>query len=284
MEILIGIDHLSAHERLGIAEPTSGENGPTAIKTPFGWTIVGHWTEEIALSQIADRFHSTESFGIDVSAPKTISSDDTQAIEVLKASIKFIRCGWQVDLPLRVISPIPNNQNQAVSRYFGMEKRLAKPENADYALKYNAIVLKLISSGIAEPVRDQDINHPEGIVWYLPHHFVVYPNKPGKIRVVMDWAVQFQGFVMNKNMCRGPSLIPSLVGVLFHTRQFTVAVSAGIEFFYHRVGVQKNNDLFNASCFVNLEQTNIFSLTSSQRWYSELSTPQHQPSGLYGTQ
>ena len=258
VEILIGIDHLSAHERLGIAEPTSGENGPTAIKTPFGWTIVGkipaalvdgpsnkksintQWhTEEIALSQIADRFHSTESFGVDVSAPKTISSDDTQAIAVLKASIKFIRCGWQVDLPLRLISPIPNNRNQAVSRYFGMEKRLAKPENADYALKYNAIVLKLISSGIAEPVRDQDINHPEGMVWYLPHHFVVYPNKPGKIRVVMDWAVQFQGFVMNKNMCRGPSLIPSLVGVLLRTRQFTVAVSADIESFYHRVGVPK---------------------------------------------
>jgi hypothetical protein len=39
------------------------------------------------------------------------------------------------------------------------------------------------------------------MVWYLPHTFVLYPYKPGKIRVVFDWAVAFKDFVLNKNIC-----------------------------------------------------------------------------------
>ena len=79
------------------------------------------------------------------------------------------------------------------------------------------------------------------MVWYLPHTFVLYPYKPGKIRVVFDWAVAFKDFVLNKHLFRGPSLIPSLAGVLLRTRQHPVAVSADIEAFYHRVGVPKEH-------------------------------------------
>jgi hypothetical protein len=56
-----------------------------------------------------------------LTAPNIISFDDSQALKVLENSIKFIGCGWQVDLPLR--SPnlnLPNNRTQAVSRYFGI--------------------------------------------------------------------------------------------------------------------------------------------------------------------
>ena len=79
------------------------------------------------------------------------------------------------------------------------------------------------------------------MIWYLPHHFVVYPNKPGKIRVVMDWAVQYRDCELNKQLYRGPSLIPSLIGVILRTRQFRVAVSADIEAFYHRIGVTEQH-------------------------------------------
>ena len=84
---------------------------------------------------------------------------------------------------------------------------------------------------------ESEVNSPEGMVWYLPHTFVLYPYKLGKIRVVFDWAVAYSNFVLKKHLFRGPSLIPSLAGILFRTRQFRVAISADIEAFYHRVGV-----------------------------------------------
>lgn len=120
VEILIGMDQLSAHPIQNIREPVDGESGPTAIQTIFGWTIVGRIpafltngpsskhkvninsiSEEVSLTSLTDSFHSTESFGIDIAAPNVMSFDDSQCLKVLQTSIKFIRCGRQVDLPLR---------------------------------------------------------------------------------------------------------------------------------------------------------------------------------------
>jgi len=260
VEILIGMDQVYAHTTFGLSEPNSDSVGPTAIKTAFGWTVVGRIppalvsgpstkkrislqlvSREPDLSTLVQRFHLSESISPTTRTSSSISFDDEQALTVLSTSIKFIGCGWQVDLPLR--SPYlsaPNNRDQAVSRFFGMERKLSRPENFAYAEKYNTIMLKLIDSGVAELVPKSNINSPDGMIWYLPHHFVLYPNKPGKIRVVMDWAVNYRGFVLNEHLFRGPSLLPSLVGILLRTRQFRVAVSADIEAFYHRIGIPRH--------------------------------------------
>ena len=100
-----------------------------------------------------------------------------------------------------------------------MERKIAKPEFQKVAVQYNAIIQKLIDSGIAVKVKKSEINGPVGMVWYLPTHYVTYPNKD-KIRVVMDWAVEFKERCLNKEIFCGPKLIPSLIGVLLRTRQF----------------------------------------------------------------
>jgi hypothetical protein len=108
---------------------------------------------------------------------------------------------------------------------------------AHYADKYNLIINKLIDSGTAVPVDPSEINKPEGMVWYLPHHFVENPNKPGKIRVVMDCAASFCQVSLNTQLFRGPSLLPKLVGVLLRSRECLFALSADISAFYHRINV-----------------------------------------------
>lgn len=108
------------------------------------------------------------------------------------------------------------------------------------AAKYDAIIVNLISSGTVVAVSWSDINKPEGIVWYLPHFYVVNPNKPEKIRVVFDCAALYRGVSLNHYLLRGPPFIPSLVGVLLRARQFLVALTADITAFYHRVGVDEN--------------------------------------------
>jgi hypothetical protein len=149
VEILVGMDQVCSHMYLDIRKPDVGELGPIAVQTLFGWAVVGRIpaalvagprnkrnintqsiSEDVSLSALTEQFHLTESFGIDLTPPKIISFDDSQALKVLESSIKFISCGWQVDLPLR--SPnlnLPNNRNQAISRYFGMERRLVRFQN-----------------------------------------------------------------------------------------------------------------------------------------------------------
>ena len=68
---------------------------------------------------------------------------------------------------------------------------MAKPEFQNVAVQYNAIIKKLIDSGIAVIVEKSEINGTAGMVWYLPTHYVTYPNKD-KIIVVMDWAFKFK--------------------------------------------------------------------------------------------
>jgi hypothetical protein len=72
-----------------------------------------------------------------------------------------------------------------MSRYYEKERKMVKPEFQDVAIQYNAIIKKLIDSGIAVKVEKYEINGQLGMLWYLPSHYVTYPKKD-KIRVVTD--------------------------------------------------------------------------------------------------
>ena len=50
--------------------------------------------------------------------------------------------------------------------------------------------------------------------WYLPHHPVVNPKKPGKVRGVANAAANFRGQSLNSNLITGPDLLNNLVGIL----------------------------------------------------------------------
>jgi hypothetical protein len=199
---------------------------------------VSTFTQFPMMRRWKEQFHSTESFGTDVCAPVMTSAEDAQVIVVLESSAIFIGCGWQVDLPLSSEHIFfPNNRKPSVSRYYEMERRLSLPENQNYADKYNLIINKLIDSGNAVTVEPSAINKPEGMIWYLPHHFVENPNKPGKIRVVMGCAASFCHVSLNTQLFRGPSLLPKLVGVLLRSRECLFALSADISAFYYRINV-----------------------------------------------
>ena len=75
-------------------------------------------------------------------------------------------------------------------------------------------------------------------VWYLPHHPVTNPNKPGKVRVVFDCAATYKGVSLNNQLLQGPDFMNSLVGVLIRFRQENVALVADIEAMFHQVRVQ----------------------------------------------
>ena len=74
-------------------------------------------------------------------------------------------------------------------------------------------------------------------VWYLPHHPVFHPQKPGKARVVFDCAAKFKGTSLNDQLLQGPDLTNGLLGVIIRFRQEPVAMVADVEGMFHQVRV-----------------------------------------------
>ena len=70
---------------------------------------------------------------------------------------------------------------------------------------------------------------------YLPHRSVLNPNKPGKVRSVLNGAATFHGASLNKSLLTGPDLLQNHIYVLL--RQQPNAVSAEIEGMFLQVGI-----------------------------------------------
>lgn len=76
----------------------------------------------------------------------------------------------------------------------------------------------IINKGYAERVPQDAIAVENGKTWYIPHHGVYHPKKPGKIRIVFDCSAEFHGESLNRHLLQGPDLINSLTGVLCRFR------------------------------------------------------------------
>ena len=83
-----------------------------------------------------------------------------------------------------------------------------------------------------------------GKAWYIPHHGVYHPHKPGKIRVVFDCSATFKGLSLNSMLHKGPDLTNSLVRVLTRFREDRVAVMADIEAMFYQVRVPDRDSSF----------------------------------------
>ncbi|XP_064629286.1 uncharacterized protein LOC135488575 [Lineus longissimus] len=86
-----------------------------------------------------------------------------------------------------------------------------------------------ISKGYAVMLTEEEAATSNQKTWYLLHHGVESPNKPGRIRVVFDAASSFGGTLLNQELLQGPDINNSLVGVLARFRENPIAIVADIE-------------------------------------------------------
>ena len=77
--------------------------------------------------------------------------------------------------------------------------------------------------------------------WYLPHHPVFHPQKPGNVRVVFDCSAKYRGSFLNDQLLQGPDVTNTLVGVLTQFREDSVAFMTNVEAMFYRVRVQPDN-------------------------------------------
>ena len=162
----------------------------------------------------------------------TRSKQDQQAVALLDA--KTVRT--EVDGVRRYATPLlrhtampplqaPKESVMALLR--GTERRLLKdPERAAI---YRAEMEKLIETGAVREVTEEE---PPAECWYIPHHLV---SHNGKHRLVFNCSHQYLGQTLNQYLLPGPTLGPSLVGVLLRFREHPIAVSGDIKGMFHQV-------------------------------------------------
>ena len=141
---------------------------------------------------------------------------------------------------------VSNNHVKAEQQAMWLKKLQKNPTfHDDYKIFIHDIVVK----GYAQRVLNhQRVTGYEGKKWFIPHHGIYHPQKPGKICVVFDCSAKPKGNSLNDQLMKDPDLTNSLLGVLSRFQQECIAVMADIKAIFHQVKIPNYNCLF--LCFL----------------------------------
>ena len=252
IDILIGADNYWKFFKSGVVQ---GENGgPVASSSILGFILSGPINnsnnaletnstmietfslkvaveEEKSLLKEFKRFNDLETIGI-------VENEKDCVLEEFEKSIEFKNNRYEVRLPFKE-NRLQLNDNYELSR-----KRLYsnwnKLKNNESLLKnYNEIFEQQLKDGIIEKAGHEKPNE----VHYLPHHGV--ENKSStttKLRIVFDASAKTHGSPsLNQSLHTGPSLTPSLFGVLLRFRAHNVALTGDIEKAFHQISIHPDD-------------------------------------------
>ena len=100
---------------------------------------------------------------------------------------------------------LPNNYYSAFAQFKCLEKRLKK--HPDLKNLYGETVQDNLEMGYILPIEYNELNTRTDREWYLPNHPVINPNKPGKVRRVLNGTSKFHGVSLNQSFLVGPDLL-----------------------------------------------------------------------------
>ena len=131
---------------------------------------------------------------------------------------------------------LPDNKAMAINRLTSLRKRLARDD--ELLELYTKAMEDYISKGYAAKVPEEEVN---SMAWYIPHHAVTHPRKPGKVRIVFDCAAKYWGQSLKEALLQGPDLTNSLVGVLTRFREERIALVADVQEMFYQVAVDPSD-------------------------------------------
>ncbi len=168
-----------------------------------------------------------------------VSQEDILFFSKVTEGIKQKEDGhFELPLPFKTDTPsLPDNKQCAVHRLTSLERRLRRDKR--YYEDYVHFMNDIITRGDAERVPRSELDDQPA--WYIPHHGVYHPHKPGKIHVVFDCSARFHETSLNDHLLTGPDLTNTLVGVLCRFRKGPIAVMCDIERMFHQFHVAKEH-------------------------------------------
>ena len=255
VSILVGNNIPYAHIQKEVRVPEDDRNGLYGCRYPLGWCVCGPYSvknpQGVSVNFVSvdrkpadliERFWKLEDYGAVKSEEKPISVEDKRAMRIIDNTTRLVDGRYEVGMLWKKDErTFPNNLAMARQRLESLRRRLMKPENEDMATKYRDVMDSYINSGFARKLSEKELDMQSSSQWYLPHHPVTSPTKPGKVRIVFDAAAEYEGTSLNKNLLSGPDMTNSLVSVLLRFRQGTVGIAADIEGMFHQIRVREED-------------------------------------------
>ena len=166
-----------------------------------------------------------------------MSQEELRFLRELERTVVLRDGHYEMTLPLKDReAPVPNNNPQVEQRAYWLKRKLTR--NKDLYNDYKCFMEDITDKGYARKV-PVDLQNSSGMKWYIPHHGIYHPHKPGKIRVVFDCSAKYQGKSLNDLLLNGPDLTNNLFGVLTRFRQERIALMADIELMFYQVRVSE---------------------------------------------
>ena len=256
VELLLGANVLEAVLQ---KEARVGRPGqPVAIKTHFGWCLTGNVASlvpvgarevmHVARSRFAEDeltakmqdWWTTEAFGTAYNISQPCSHEDREAEKQMEKTTQWRGDRYETGLLWRSEDvTLPDNYKMAARRLETTEKALRRaPDKAD---AYRQTMEDYVSCGYAKKLEGLKEQQRPDRGWYLPHHAVTNPSKPGKFRIVFDAAAKYSGVSLNEQLLTGPDILKTVPGVLLRFRQESVALTADIEKMFLQIGVRSED-------------------------------------------
>ena len=137
-----------------------------------------------------------------------LSREDVFAYDLMTKSVRLVNGDFELPLLWKNdVKLMPDSFVTAKKRLIGIKRRL----QCDHVLKqkYCEQMNIALANDYAEVVLDKQIESHR--VWYIPHHPVLNPRKPEKVRVVYDCAARSNHTSLNDNLMTGPDLVNKLL-------------------------------------------------------------------------
>ncbi|XP_043212326.1 uncharacterized protein LOC122376502, partial [Amphibalanus amphitrite] len=199
---------------------------------------------------------TTESFGAKYERSVSQSKEDRRAQELLESTTTKLTGNryetgllWKTDDD----TPFPDSKVMATKRLHGTERRLVNDQ--EKAAAYQATIDAYVKKGHARKLSREEAQLRLPRCWFLPHHAVTNPNKPGRFRIVFDAAARSYGTSLNDKLLTGPDLLKNLTGVLLRFREEKVGMAADIQEMYHQVRVIEKDRPALSFLWRDLDQT-----------------------------
>ena len=228
------------------------KGSPVGVRSRIGWTVTGRvpgyiqeqesvckvhvTTPEEELNETVKTWWRTENFGCRYDNDTQRSVEDGRVMKFLSESTRKVDGRYEVPLIWCDDNVnLPDNFTAAARRLEFLEKRLNR--DPELAANYRKTIDMDIKKRYIKRLTKDEAAAPAVRKWYLPHHPVVNPKKPGKVRRVCDAAAKFQGSSLNSHLLSGPDLLNNLVGIFMRFREEKVALSGDIEAMFNQVAV-----------------------------------------------
>lgn len=241
IDMLLGADVFQ--DCLSDEVPSIVKGRPSALRTIFGWIIIGNtlennlqsndqytgsplvmFTKIDSLENLISRFWEQEH----VDFRPVSNPEDEECESNFMESHYRLNGRYVVKIPFKSLHPtLGSNRKIAESCYLNLEKKfLNKP---DLETSYNEFLIEYLKAGHMQVTSDQ-------MNYILPHHAVFKASSTTKVRVVFDGSAKDHlGISLNDRQYAGPKLQANIDSIIMNFRFHQVAVTSDIKQMYRQI-------------------------------------------------